>query len=191
MKKNPTERKDWCKLPYSVILDERLTAADALVYAVLLDVSDEGVVMRTIAGISELTGISPSQIKRIVNHLQKAGYIISKKTDGRKLILEIKPVIEEQEKKPKQKPSEQEPIEKPEHVEEALMSILAKKLNSEDPQYVNNVYNNLKTQAEARVTDKTKILAYLSTMISNYQNKPDNSDGFVADKYAVCVNNFD
>lgn len=184
MKNN--ERKDWCKLPYAIILDERLTPTDALVYAVLLDVSENGEVKRSIAAISQLTGLSPRCIRYVLEHLYKAGYIVSKKTDGRKLILEIKPVIEEKaQEKPKPTKKQEE---EPEHIEEALMSILAKKIKVKNLKYVQDVYDDLKAQATARANDKTKVLAYLSKMISSYEDK---SDGFDPYAYEFLINNFD
>lgn len=191
--------KNWCKLPYETLKDERLTLADAAVYAVLLDISNKGIVSRTIAEIAKIIGLSESQTKRYLKKLEDSEYILSKKTDGRRTIIELKQIIspapipadngQEQKPKKKRKPeSEQE--ENQEHVEEALRNVLAKKMNGKSEKAVAEKYEELKAQASARVTDKSKILAYLSKMISNYQDKPDNSDGFDADDYECFLNNF-
>lgn len=174
-------RKDWCKLPYAIIQDDRLTPSDAVLYAVLNDILHDDRSDVQIASLAELTGLSPRQIHYSLNRLQEAGYIISRKTDGRKLIIEIEHVgtksepeqEQEQPKRSKRKP-DPEP-ENPEHVEEALLGILSKKIKVQNPDYVRDVYNTLKAEAAARVRDQSKLLAYLSKMISNYV---DNSDGF-------------
>lgn len=175
--------KSWCKLPYALILDERLTPADTVVYAVLLDKSTERVVKKTIKSIASLTGLSVRQIVRIIENLQRAGYIISKKTDGRRLILELKP-LEAAEKKPSESPREDE--KKPD-AEEVLKSVLKKKLRVKTPENVQSTYDDLKAEAMARVKDPTKVLSYLSKMISGYEDK---SDGFDAEKYEFVINNF-
>lgn len=189
------ERKDWCKLPYALMLNERLTAADAVLYAALLDVSNEMVVNKTISGISELTGLSPKTIQRSLQRLKENGYIISAKSTGRTIRIKLVQVIpekNEQEQKPKRKRKpEPEPEENPEHVEEALQSVLSKKMKGKSEKAVAEKYEELRAQASARVTDESKTLAYLSKMISNYQDKPDNNNGFDADEYECFLNRFD
>lgn len=86
------KRKDWCKLPYTVILDERLSSSAKIIYAVLLDISNDWRVVRTIKSIAELTGVSPRQVLRALEQLREAGYIVSKHTNGRSLTIEIKPI---------------------------------------------------------------------------------------------------
>lgn len=187
-------REDWSRLPYALLLDKRLTVSDAALYAVLLDVSNDRVVNKTIDGIAKLTGLSPRQIHYSLHRLKENGYIVSMKSTGRTLRIELVQVIpekNEQEQKPKKKRKpEPEPEENPAHIEEALISILTKKMNGKSEKSVAEKYEELKVQASARVTDKTKVLAYLSTMISNYQDKPDNNDGFDADEYESLLNRF-
>lgn len=175
MKEN---RKDWCKLPYKVILDENLSNwAAKVLYAVLLDVSNNCVVKKTIKKLSEMTGMSPRYIKDVLTHLQKAGYILSRKTDGRKLILEIQPMDT----------ASTSSSEATDH-EDALIKLLAKKIRVKDERYVFDVYSDLKAEAMTRVKDPTKVFSYLSKMISNYEDK---SDGFNVHNYEDCINNFD
>lgn len=82
-------KKNWCKLSYSAILDKRITFADAVIYAILNDISSDKEVGVQIASIAQLTGLSPTTITRSLKRLKDAGYIVSKRTDGRKLIIEI------------------------------------------------------------------------------------------------------
>lgn len=187
MKEN---RKDWCKLPYAVILDERLTPADAVVYAVLSDMAKGGEVDIRIGSISQLTGLSPRQIHYSIDRLKKAGYVLSAKSTGRKLVIELEQVLPEKQATPessRKRSSDPEPTENPDYVEEALIGILTKKIAVKDERYVRDVYNDLKTQALASVRDHTKVLSYLSKMISNYVDK---SDGFNPYEYEDCINNF-
>lgn len=182
------ERKDWCRLPYALLLDERLTTADAVVYAVLSDVLHDGRTDIKIADIVKLTGVPIATTKRSLDKLEEAGYIISRRTDGRRLFIELAQVLPPlKQTEPRKRKAEQEQEENPEHVEEALRSILTKKLKVKRPEHVDSVYSDLKAQASARVKDKSKALAYLSKMISNYV---DTSDGFDADEYEHFLNNF-
>lgn len=179
------ERKDWCKLPYALLHDERLIPADAVVYAVLADVLHDGRADINVADIVELTGVPERTAYRSLKKLKDTGYILSAKSTGRKLMLELERIVPEAKAKKKL-----EPEENPENVEEALINILSRKMTGRSQEAVAKKYEELKAQASARVNDQSKTLAYLSKMISNYQDKPDNSDGFDADEYECFLNNF-
>ena len=182
------EKGVWCRLPYDLLRDERLTPADAVVYAVLADVLHDGRTDIKQADIAKLTGLCERQVRYSLTRLEKTGYIVSRRTDGRRLFLELAQVLPPlKQTEPRKRKAEQEQEENPEHVEEALRSILTKKLKVKRPEHVDSVYSDLKAQASARVKDKSKALAYLSKMISNYV---DNSDGFDADEYEHFLNNF-
>lgn len=196
------ERKDWCKLPYKVLLDDRLTPADAVLYAVLADLanlpSKEGDITIKIANLSELTGLSPATVKRCLEHLKNAGYVISKKTDGRKLIIAIEQVIsspapkseQEQAEEPKPKKTNnktQEPTD--EERKAALIGMLVNKYPYLPLDQIHGIYNSLKSEALARIKDKSKLYSYLATAVKNLEFK-DNSDGFCSDEYDIFWNNF-
>lgn len=185
-------RKDWCKLPYSAIYDDSINWNEKCVYAILVDISEDCVVVKKMESLSKITGVSPRQLYRILENLQRAGYIVSRKTDGRKIMLEIKPF--EEPKKSERKPKKvlgktSAPDENPQLVEEALKSVLAKKLNN--PSMLDSKYDDMKAEAMVRVDDPSKVLAYLSSMIRNFEDKPDNSCGFVAEDYDFLINLFD
>lgn len=192
-------RKDWCRLPYSVIMDENLNNwAAKVLYSVLLDVSNDWVVTKTMDRIAELAGMKLRYVRKLLEQLQEAGYIISRKTDGRRLILELRQIElagnengQEPKPKKKRKSKSEPPPENSEHVEEALMNILAKKMQGKSQKRISAVYDELKVKAAVNVKDPKKILSYLSTIISNYQDKPDSSDGFDPDEYEEFLNCFD
>lgn len=182
------ERKDWCRLPYALLLDERLTTADAVVYAVLSDVLHDGRTDIKIADIVKLTGVPIATTKRSLDKLEEAGYIISRRTDGRRLFIELAQVLPTLKSKKKEQHEAPAPLLKQvQSRDETLKSTLAKKIKVKRPEYVDGVYAELKAQAEASVKDKSKTLAYLSKMISNYV---DNSDGFDPEEYEGFMNIF-
>lgn len=190
------ERKDWCRLPYALLHDKRLTSADVIVYTVLTDVLHDGRTDIKQTDIAELTGLCERQVKYSLARLKETGYILSKSTDGRKLFIELKQVLPPLKPSKKSKPEAPAPEGQEEErksypsqsKDEALKNVLAGRLKVKTQSYVDGVYRDLKAEAEARVKDPGKVYAYLSTMISTYV---DNSDGFDADEYEFCINRFD
>lgn len=187
MNEEKEPRKDWCRLPFRLLQDERLTTSDAVIYAVLADVLKNGRNDIKINDIAELSGIPRITVCRSLDRLEEAGYILERKTDGRRLYIELEQVLDPLKPERKKKKKQEEPEENPEHVEEALRSILKNKLKVKSPENVERVYNDLKTKAKINVKDSSKLLSYLYQMIYTFV---DNSDGFDESQYDMFLNNF-
>ena len=201
-------RKDWCKLPYALILDEQLTPADAIVYAVLNDISKEGSISTSKETVAKLTGLSQKTIQRSLRKLKENGYItFLATTSGRRIVIQLKQLTAKQPAQQKRRANEAErPLsgqisfdeeeqqtrqlqkddEERKEREEKMIKLLSEKIKVKNPVYVKGVYDDLKAEAEARVKDKSKLFAYLFKMINTYEDK---SDGFDPTLYKKFINN--
>lgn len=189
--RNEKSRKDWCKLPYALILDEKLTASDAVVYAVLNDISFKGVANTTVSSLAEKIGLSVRQIHYSLKKLKDEGYIVSTKSDGRRLAIVVEQVVGNSvnEHKPNISYSGAGGT-VTDSYEKMLVDNLEKKMHGSSRQQVLDTYEDLKMQAKMRVNDPSKLFAYLSKMIQNYEPKRDNSDGALIDEYNKLWNDF-
>lgn len=191
--RNKKSRKDWCKLPYALILDESLSAADAVVYSVLNDISFGGVATTTLPELVKKTGVPLRTLNRCLKKLKDEGYIVSTKSDGRKLAIVIEQVIGNSASANEHKPNisySGAGGTVTDSYEKMLVDNLEKKMYGSSRQQVLDTYEDLKMQAKMRVNDPSKLFAYLSKMIQNYEPKRDNSDGALIDEYNKLWNDF-
>lgn len=113
--KESNQNAGWCRLPFELLQDINLTAADAIVYSVLLDIcTDELTCNLALATICELAGLSNRAVRYCLDRLEQHGYIERERT-GREssykladiIGLKRKPAIR-QSKRPPEVPAEQE-----------------------------------------------------------------------------------
>ena len=85
---------NWCKLPYEVIADERLSHTSMIIYAIMLDKSKGGESKITAEKLSGLTGLALITIRRAIRQLRETGYITSVRVEnGRTTFYTLKSVI--------------------------------------------------------------------------------------------------
>ena len=176
----------WFKFPYYVLNDENLTMNAKVLYGVLADKSKNRgwQISINISELAQILQITPRTIITAIKQLQEYGYIVSKKSDGRKLIIEIKPLRDEGKEKSQSKPTSEQERSRgglTQEQENILLKKLIIKLN--DTFKAGEVLKELKEKAKnAQIP-----FAYISKSIDNYQEKPSSgrSSGFDADKYKV------
>lgn len=204
--------ENWCRLPYAVMQDERLTGLSAFVYAVMLDRSKNGEEVKiTAKKIAELLKKPQRNIERAIKQLKDTGYITGvKQGQSGNTVYTLKKVIPDKKQKSKPEQVEEPQLEfdtpdssgtfetdlTPEQVRH-LSELLATKLSSDNrsPERIDKLlraeYARMKIFAKDEIRN---VAAYLAKTISKWETepepKPDDSD-FDADMYDICINNYE
>lgn len=203
--------ESWCRLPYAVMQDERLTSLSAIVYAVMLDRAKGEEVHITVKELARLTRQSESTTKRAVKQLKDTGYITNvKRGQSGNTVYTLRKVIPDKKQKPKQEEQEQLAFDlpdssgtfetdlTPEQVRH-LSELLATKLSSDGrtPDRIDKLlrgeYAKMKLRARK---DVGNVAAYLAKMIENWEPEPDSDygydDDFDVEAYKrVCINSYE
>ncbi|MDE5936484.1 MAG: helix-turn-helix domain-containing protein [Ruminococcus sp.] len=199
---------NWCKLPYEVIADERLSHTSMIIYAIMLDKSKGGESKITYEKLSGLTNLSLSTIKRAIQQLKATGYITSVRTEnGRTTFYTLKSVIEVRERpaeseQPRQvnvKPAPQDSGTlktdlTPEEIDSLIALYMTKIVYGGEERamkLLESDYLNMRLSAKNHVRNQ---YAYLKSTINNRkpegqeQEEPEKND-YDMSKYDFVINN--
>lgn len=81
--------QSWVRLPLCLLADERLTRADIIIVAILIDKTDaKGFVKISLEKLAKLSGVSKKTVQRATQRLQDYGYIYWDRT-GRESIYQM------------------------------------------------------------------------------------------------------
>lgn len=205
---NMNNNQNWCRMPYEVMQDERLTGLSAFVYAVMLDRAKGEEVNITAKKVAELLNRPLRNVERAIKQLKDTGYITDTiRGQNGSTTYTLKKVIPDKKKAPK-------PEEEPEQLEfdtpdnsgtfetdltqeqvRHLSELLATKLSSDNrsPERIDKLlraeYARMKIFAKKKVDN---VSAYLAKTINKWEAeaKP-NKDDFDADMYDEFINDFD
>jgi hypothetical protein len=84
----------WCRMPYQLMQDDRLTAADALVYATLLDYCTDSFMCSVgKTDLSAATGLTTRTLFHCLDRLEACGYLERVKTAGVKNTYKLADII--------------------------------------------------------------------------------------------------
>ena len=202
--------KSWCRMPYAVMKDERLTGLSAFVYAVMLDRAKGDEVTVTAKKLAELLEKPQRNIERAIKQLKDTGYITGT-TRGKNgsTVYSLKQILPDKRQKPERDEQEQLAFDlpdssgtfetdlTPEQVRH-LSELLATKLSSDGrtPDRIDKLlrgeYAKMKVRAKKDVKD---VAAYLAKMIENWEPEPDSDgydDDFDVEAYKrVCINSYE
>lgn len=194
----------WCRLPYEVMQDERLTISAAATYAVMLDRAKDGEVNITAKKVAELTGQPQRSVERAIKQLKDTGYItkVTKKQGG-STIYTLKKVIEDKKRKseqPKQLtfdiPDSSGTFETdltPEQVRK-LSELISTKLSSDNksPARIDKLLRSEYARAKACAKEEIiNIYAYLLKTISKWEPEAEEPNDFDVSMYDFLINDFD
>lgn len=81
--------QSWVRLPLCLLADERLTRADIIIVAILIDKTDsKGYVKLSLEKLAKISGVSKKTAQRATQRLQEYGYIYWDRT-GRESIYQM------------------------------------------------------------------------------------------------------
>ena len=202
--------QSWCRMPYEVMQDERLTGLSAFVYAVMLDRAKGEEVHITVKKLAEILKKQHKSVERAVKQLKDTGYITDvKRGQSGNTVYILKKIIPDKKQK-----SKHEQVEEPEQLEfdtpdnsgtfetdltqeqvRHLSELLATKLSSDNrsPERIDKLlraeYARMKIFAKDEIRN---VAAYLAKTISKWEaeQKP-NKDDFDVDMYDIFINDFE
>ena len=88
------QNTSWCRMPYQLMQDDRLTAADALVYATLLDYcTDSFMCSVSKTDLSVATGLTIRTCLNCLNRLERCDYLTRTETAGEKNTYKLADII--------------------------------------------------------------------------------------------------
>lgn len=199
---------NWCKLPYEVIADERLSHTSMIIYAIMLDKSKEGESKITAEKLSGLTGLALITIRRAIRQLRETGYITNVRIEnGRTTFYTLKSVIEVRErpaepKQPKQTSDKPAPQGSgtlktdltPEEIDSLIALYMTKIVYGGEERamkLLESDYLNMRLSAKSFIKNS---YAYLKSIINNRkpegqeQEEPEKNNSDMS-KYDFVVNN--
>lgn len=203
---------NWCKVPYEVIADERLSHTSMIIYAIMLDKSKEGESKITAEKLSGLTGLALITIRRAIRQLRETGYITNVRIEnGRTTFYTLKSVIAIEVRERPLEPEQPEQISVTDNPAPQGSGTLRTDLTSDEIEslialYMTKIayggeeramkllesdYLNMRLSAKSHIKNQ---YAYLKSTINNkkpegQEQEEHEKDDFDISKYAFVINN--